>query len=64
MTWINVKDRLPEDNQSVIACNGPTNVFIAQHSMAGIFLNKHGGWEVLVKYWQPLPPPFAEKEMG
>ena len=63
MHWISVKDRLPEDDGEVLACNG-NDVFIAHCEgdyWAVYLLNTEDDcYEqhvVKVTHWMPLPEP-------
>jgi hypothetical protein len=60
--WIDVKDRLPEDNERVLTFSES----LSQSSLGGISVQF--GWcckrrNMDISYWMPLPePPEAKKE--
>jgi hypothetical protein len=55
MKWINVNDRLPEEDQEVIVCNFIGEVFIDK------YINDWGTWRIgdfdieEISHWMPLP---------
>ena len=70
MNWISVKDKLPDDDGDVIACDGK-NVFIAncEGGYWVVYLpaedNCREPYVVKVAYWMPLPePPEVEDVQG
>ena len=61
--WISVKDRLPEENESVLAVRNISGRFVVGnffHNECGWILD---GWKIKrtefddIEYWMPLPPP-------
>lgn len=63
--WISVEDRLPDENQRVLACKRTGHITIAtyygidQFKREKMFVGVGGAYYDLtwVRYWQPLPAP-------
>ena len=69
MSWISVKDRLPKDNEYVLAWEDPHGEVIAYIGRPKYLLGKSvwygkdladGADYLYITYWQPLPAPPKE----
>ena len=69
--WISCKDKMPEDNISVLFCyvseNGVKSVHYGYHQtlkgLGSSWAKPSGGWEYSdedVTHWQPIPEPPKE----
>lgn len=56
--WISVKDRMPEENTAVIACDNNGIVFQCLYAYDGWDLWE--GNKVTITHWMPLPKPPKE----
>lgn len=62
--WISVEDRLPQENEKVLAINSDGEIFIATYllhkitpSARGYTTWASGQWNGTPTHWQPLPQP-------
>ena len=65
--WISVKDRLPEDGESVLACvNGIWGNITFENAIQIATYSEKEGWIIegfvefenpKIEYWKPLPEP-------
>lgn len=62
--WISVEDRMPQENEKVLAINSDGEIFIATYlihkvspSARGYMTWASGLWNGIPTHWQPLPQP-------
>lgn len=66
MNWISVKDKLPEDNETVLLF-GKGGRYITGCSLNGVFvcldyINDSLEYAEEITHWMPLKSPFPETE--
>ena len=66
--WISVRDKLPNDFQTVLFCDIDNDIMLGYHTYGAPrthFIEK-GSWDMIknVKAWQTLPEPYRGDDNG
>ena len=60
--WIPVEERLPKENERIIAYNGVFNEIHLCDFHDGIFEDFYGPFDGTITHWMPMPTPPQRKE--
>ena len=57
MNWINIKNKLPDENKSVLVIDDENDIWIMQYNVYDGWHCPQEGWSMNVTHWMQLPLP-------